>query len=372
MVASVPCIHRAVFVVSDVQVIQVDNPTFDARKLVAGTPLARLAGAERDIERGAVTRREPYWTYIDGLDDRYPLPEGLFMHRAYIDALQLGFVRCIRLESGRSFLFQIDGNVAHCLGRLCRLTGEDVSEFSRKLFDEDAIQAVIFEDIETATTDIVPEYRTLSLSYQANWHMPLHPEGKYMSSKRLQNLRWRRRKLEKMVAPTELTQEFRPCRPGDVTKIVRLNRQKIQGHGRHHCMSEERQQILERVCSKVGYISCLYAGDDIVGGSIVGVAGDNAYGLVTGYNEKYRKFAPGFLATYNAIKELEVLGVSQMNFLWGDSAWKADFKTQRVPLNTLVVHRDHKAFLSARIWNKSAVFLTRSLKAFLKQYLPAK
>jgi len=293
----------------------------------------------------------------------------MFTHRSYLAAQGKQGDLISGYPGGVPALFCDKGDHALFVGRLDRLTLSDIEVVCSALFRSTDAAFAIFEDIRLTETADDLTYPHQRLHYQANWRLPIMPGGKYVSSKRARNLRWCRRKLEERLGATELTYRFGKCRPGEVAAIAAFNRAKVSSAGGKHALTDDKLKMHERICKEIGYISCLYAGDELIAGNIVCIAGKRAFGTLTGYDRRFEKYSPGLQVILAAVSELEGMGCEEINFLWGDSNWKSSFHSNREDLTTLVVRRGNAVLLSARYWLAVAPYIGHAVRAALKPHL---
>lgn len=295
--------------------------------------------------------------------------QNLFTHRGYLAAQDQQVHLMAGRPDGKPALFFEKDEHAVFVGRLDTLTLAEIEGICDALFQSSDAAFAIFEDIRLTETGDGLTYPHQTLRYQANWRLPIMPGGKYVSSKRARNLRWCRRKLDEQLGDTKLTYRFGKCRPGEVAAIAAFNRDKISAAGGNHALTDDKLKMHEQICKEIGYISCLYAGDVLIAGNIVCIAGKRAFGTLTGYDRTFEKYSPGLQVILAAVSELEGMGCEEINFLWGDSNWKSSFHSNREDLTTLIVRRGRSALLSARYWRAVAPYLKHAVKATLKPHL---
>lgn len=304
---------------------------------------------------------------IESLDPVFD--RNMFTHRSYLAAQGQHDRLIAGRPDGVPALFFDRNDHALFVGRLDTLTKTEIGVICDALFKSTDAAYAIFEDIRLKEIDTGLTYPHQTLRYQANWRLPIIPGGKYVSSKRARNLRWCRRKLDEQLGDIELTYRFGKCRPGEVAAIAAFNRDKISAAGGNHALTDEKLRMHERICKEIGYISCLYAGDELIAGNIVCIAGKRAFGTLTGYDRTFEKYSPGLQVILAAVSELEGMGCEEINFLWGDSGWKSSFHSNREDLTTLVVRRGNAALLSVPYWLAVAPYVRHTVKAVLKPHL---
>lgn len=293
----------------------------------------------------------------------------MFTHRCYLAAQGQHDHLIAGVPRGIPALFCDKTEHALYLGRLDTLRPVDIQGICDALFQNTDAAFAIFEDIRLEETGDDLKYPSQKLHYQANWRLPISPAGKYVSSKRARNLRWCRRKLDEQLGDIDLTYRFGKCRAGEVAAIAAFNRDKISAAGGNHALTAAKLKMHERICQQIGYISCLYAGGDLIAGNIVCVAGKRAFGTLTGYDRQFEKFSPGLQVIHSAVTELEVMGCEEINFLWGDSGWKSAFHSKREELTTLIVRRGQSALLQRHYWSATAPYMKHAFKAALKPHV---
>lgn len=321
-------------------------------------PTAR--DAEICIPRGKMLRQET----IESLDQAFD--QNMFTHRSYLAAQDRHDGLIAGQPGGVPALFCKRARSALYLGRLDTLTLDGIQGICDALFQSTDAAFAIFEDVRLTGTDSPLTYPGQTLHYQANWRLPITPGGKYVSSKRARNLRWCRRKLDEQLGDIDLSYRFGKCRPGEVAAIAAFNRDKISAAGGNHALTDDKLRMHERICREIGYISCLYAGEKLIAGNIVCIAGKRAFGTLTGYDREFEKYSPGLQVMHAAVSELETMGCEEINFLWGDSGWKSSFHSNREGLTTLIVRRGHSALFSGRYWLEVTPYLKHAVKAALK------
>jgi len=293
----------------------------------------------------------------------------MFTHRSYLAAQGQQGDLISGYPGGVPALFCDKGDHALFVGRLDRLKLSEIEVVCSALFRSTDAAFAIFEDIRLTETADGLTYPHQRLHYQANWRLPIMPGGTYVSSKRARNLRWCRRKLNERLGATGLTYRFGKCRPGEVAAIAAFNRDKVSAAGGNHALTDDKLKMHEQICKEIGHISCLYAGDELIAGNIVCIAGKRAFGTLTGYDRRFEKYSPGLQVILAAVSELEGMGCEEINFLWGDSNWKSSFHSNREDLTTLVVRRGNAALLSARYWRAVAPYIGHAVRAALKPHV---
>ena len=232
------------------------------------------------------------------------------------------------------------------LDRLQTLSKSEIHRHSTRLFETTAADFIVFEDILIDNDGDIPGVRGNAFCYKANWWRSLSADGKFMSSKQASALRRKQKKLQEHLGNSKLEFCFGRTRPGDVAAIVELNRAKIEGGGRRHQVTDEKLSAMEILCASIGYTARLVCDGELIAGNILCVAGSHSFIPMLGHDLRYEKFSPGLQVTSFALAQLERIGCTESNFLWGDSRWKSDFKAERQPLTTLVVRRNNRVLLS--------------------------
>ena len=306
---------------------------------------------------------------IQSLDDLELAREiGLFSHPDYLRARGHSELMVVdRPEPASPAIFDWNGGCALYLGRLDALSGREIDELSSAVLHDTSARAVVFEDIVLQDDLRAIDRPVRRYRYQANWRRDFKPGDKLLTSRQASNARRRMRRLDEQVGdPSQIRFEFRRCCPGDVAAVAFLNKIKIEHAGRRHRFTEQKQQIMEKVAAKIGYISSLYVGDEMIGGTIIYVVGKHAYFANIGYDLDYAKFAPGIQVYVASIEHLEKLGCREINFLWGDSRFKHELGAERQQLSTVIVRRGWRSYLCRHFWKTTAHFLGRDLRCRAK------
>lgn len=321
------------------------------------------------------TSKNTYKLLGEGRDAIFPacfddmFVESMFTHRSYLQAQNQKNASIAVQEYGAPALFSNNSGFFVHLGRVNNLSGSQIQSLSQDLFRSSDADFIIFEDVHVTSGQNDVAFPIHCFCYQGNWRLPVGAGNKYVSSKRARNLRWCRKKLAEPLGSVELEYRFGKCLPDEVAAVAALNRDKILQSGGHHYLTDNKLALLTRVCADIGYSSCLYADGKIVAGNIVCVSGKRAFGILTGYDNRFEKFSPGLQVTLSAVQELEGMGCEEINFLWGDSPWKSSFHSTRDPLTTVIVRRSQRVLFSASYWKQVAPYLKHALKAFLKPHV---
>ena len=160
---------------------------------------------------------------------------------------------------------------------------------------------------------------------------------------------------------------FRRTIASDSDAIGDLNKTKLETHGGRYQMSACERRILKEVASEIGFTGTIHGAGRLIAGTIVCLARPNAYCMILGYDLEFAKFSQGLRVNNQALAELAELGATHVNFLWGDSRWKADLGAERRPLTTFVVCRNRQTFLDPALlraaFPHAKVQLKRRIKA---------
>lgn len=293
----------------------------------------------------------------------------MFTHAAYLRSH--GFTDTLVLggDGVEPALFRDCGAYLVYLGRLQTMSRDAIMRYCASAFTETTACFVVFEDIRFVPDGAFAPYPLHVLRYQANWRRRLNDGEKHLSSKQASNLRRKLRKLREALGGEEPELQFERCGPGDVEAVVRLNKAKIEGQGRHHYMSDGKLASLERLCGEIGYTASLTCGGELLAGVITCVAGVRGYVPLLGHDLRYEKFSTGMQVTALALDALEQLGCSEVNFLWGDSRWKSDFGATREQLATVIVRRTGRVVLSGDYRRVVVPYAVQAAKTALRPYV---
>ncbi|MCW2307804.1 GNAT family N-acetyltransferase [Rhodobium gokarnense] len=295
------------------------------------------------------------------------LSDSLFTHPAYRRAHGIA-PSLVFTEAGRTALFSDRSGAPTYLGRLDRLTPADIDTLAARVFAETDAPAVVFEDIVLeAAGPAATRFRQMRYRYQANWRRAVGPGEKYLPAKKASDVRRRLRRFrEEFGDPDGVRLSFGRTRPGDVAAVTRYNRIKVETSGHRHHADAAAEAALERLAGEIGYSCLLHAGNELIGGTIILVAGQEAYFSLIGYDLHHARVAPGFQVYLHAVQEVEKLGCRNANFLWGDGEWKVGLGAAREQLTTVIVRRGPIALFSPAHWRAAGPYLVRHVKAHLK------
>lgn len=324
------------------------------------------------------------WERLDTIDDvdyhirRGPAVGGfsaekyngnMFTHTSYVRAHRIGDLVYTEGNGLAPALYSDKKSYLLHVGRLNMLSTTEIYCHCTKLFENTEASFIVFEDVRLQDDGARPSFPSQFFRYQENWRRKIGFGEKYMSSKRASNLRRILKKLRQFVDGAELELRFHRCRPGDVDAIAVLNKTKLERAGRHHYLTNEKQAAMERLCSDIGYTAGLYCDGDLLAGTIICVAGSRGYIVLLGHDMRYEKFSPGLQATSFALSELERMGCTEANFLWGDSRWKSDFLADRETLTTVIVRRNNRVLLSKAHRKVLVPYAKHAAKALIKPYV---
>ncbi|MBB4303343.1 CelD/BcsL family acetyltransferase involved in cellulose biosynthesis [Rhodobium orientis] len=295
------------------------------------------------------------------------LSDSLFTHPAYRRAHGMA-PSLMFTVAGRTALFSGQSGAPTYLGRLDRLTAGEIDALAARVFAETDAPAVVFEDIVLDETGpAATRFHQLRCRYQANWRRAIGPGEKYLPAKKASDVRRRLRRFKEEIGdPQSVRLTFGRARPGDVAAVTRYNRIKVETSGHRHYADAAAEAALERLAGEIGYSCLLHVGEELIGGTIVLVAGRDAYFSLIGYDLGHAKVAPGFQVYMHAIREIEQFGCRNANFLWGDGDWKVGLGATREQLTTVIVQRGPAALASPAHWRGAGPYLVRHVKARLK------
>lgn len=254
------------------------------------------------------------------------------------------------------------------LDRLQTLSSSEIDAHSAQLFDKSHLDFVVFEDIRLDTDSAPMRHRHQRFGYKANWRRAISAGDRLLSNKQASNLRRKQKKLQAALggAPTEL--HFARTEPGDVAEIVEMNRIKIKsGGGRHH-MTDEKLAAMETLCARIGYTAKLIHEGKLLAGNIICISGNRSFIPLLGHDLQYEKFSVGMQVTLHGLTELEQMGCTECNFLWGDSRWKSDFRADREVLETIVVRRNNRVLYSPDYWSVVLPYAKEAAKTVIRPY----
>jgi len=256
------------------------------------------------------------------------------------------------------------------LDRMQTLSNLDIQRHAAHLFEHTHADFLVFNDIHLEEdSPAFSGYPSQTFQYKANWRRDISAGEMILPGKRASALRRKQKKLQEQVGDIPVEFRFERCRPGDVAAIVELNKAKIEAAGGRHHMTAEKQAAMEELCAEIGYTASLTCAEELIAGDIICVSGNRSFVPMLGHNPKYEKYSTGSQVTYLALLELEKMGCTESNFLWGDSRWKSDFRAIRDPLVTIVVRRNNRVLLSADYRKAVLPHAIEAAKAVLKPYL---
>lgn len=254
------------------------------------------------------------------------------------------------------------------LDRLQTLSLPEIDAHSALLFDKSHLDFIVFEDVRLDPAEAPMRLRHKRFAYKANWRRSISEGDRLLSNKQASNLRRKQKKLQEALGGSATEFHFARTEPGDVAEIVEMNRKKIQsGGGRHH-MTDEKLAAMEALCASIGYTAKISHEGKLLAGNILCVSGNRSFIPVLGHDLKYEKFSTGMQVTLLALTELERMGCTECNFLWGDSRWKSDFKADREVLETIVVRRNNRVLLSPDYWRVVLPLAREAAKTVIRPY----
>jgi hypothetical protein len=296
----------------------------------------------------------------------------LFTHPAYLGANGIRAIVQIdrrHTAAGAALpgpaLFSDRGNALHYLGRLDRLELSEAQRVSAELLQEHDAGFVVFEDIELVRDHRSNNLSCLEFRYHGNWRLSIAGELPMSGTRRRQMRKLARRLVE--FSGHDMSFRFERAKNDDIDRIIELNREKISHVGRTHHFSDDKRRALKAVCAEIGYQALLSSGDDLVAGDILCVTGPRSYVMVSGYDLQYERFSPGLHTYHYAMTQLQALGCSEANYLWGDNPMKARLGAERRQLSTLVIARNRRALLSPGFWKECSAFAVPAVKDAIKR-----
>jgi len=255
------------------------------------------------------------------------------------------------------------------LDRLQTLSLSEMDAHSAQLFDKSPVDFIVFEDVRLGPDDAPTRLLHQRFGYKANWRRLISAGDRLLSNKQASNLRRKQKKLHAALGGSATEFQFARTEPGDVAEIVEMNRKKIKsGGGRHH-MTDEKLAAMETLCARIGYTAKLTHEGKLLAGNILCVSGNRSFIPVLGHDLKYEKFSVGMQVTLLALTELEGMGCTECNFLWGDSRWKSDFKADREALETIVVRRNNRVLFSPDYWRVVMPYARDATKTVVRPHV---
>lgn len=320
--------------------------------------------AQPTVQRGVRSTRvpvsEPIWG--NGLNS------SLFTHPVYVRAQGYKDVVSVHVpalgDKGRALFSKSDRHLTY-LDRISTLTPAEVDAIAEAAFEDHDARFIIFRDVQLRQDGSKIARPHLGFHYQANWERTLGPDETYLSSRQASGLRRKTRKLIKTLG-TETDFEFRRTVASDIDVIGQLNKTKIEKRGGIYQMSSRERAILKEVAGQIGYTGTIHGGGRLIAGTVICVAGPNAYCMILGYDLEFAKFSQGLRVNNQALAELAKLGVTHANFLWGDSRWKADLGAERRPLTTFIVCRNRRTYLDPALLRSALPHAKLQLKRRIK------
>lgn len=296
----------------------------------------------------------------------------MFTNATYLEASGYGDL-FVSEGGGCSPILWADQQSHFCtLDRMQSLTNLEIQRHAAHLFEHTRADFLVFNDIHLEEDPAACFlYPSQTFQYKANWRRDIAAGDKVLSGKRASALRRKQKKLQEQIGDAPVEFRFERCQPGDVAAIVELNKAKIEAAGGRHHMTAEKQAAMEKLCAEIGYTASLICGEELIAGDIICVSGNRSFIPMLGHNPKYEKYSTGSQVTYLALLELEKMGCTESNFLWGDSRWKSDFRAIRDPLVTMVVRRSNRVLLSADYRKAVLPHAIEAAKATLKPHLKA-
>lgn len=254
------------------------------------------------------------------------------------------------------------------LDRLQTLSLSEIDAHSAQLFDKAHLDFIVFEDVRLDPDIASMRHCHQRFGYKANWRRVISAGDRLLSNKQASNLRRKQKKLHAALGGSETEFRFARTVPGDVAQIVEMNRIKIKsGGGRHH-MTDEKLAAMEALCARIGYTAKLTHEGKLLAGNILCVSGNRSFIPVLGHDLTYEKFSIGMQVTLLALSELERMGCTECNFLWGDSRWKSDFKADREVLETVVVRRNNRVLFSPDYWGVVLPYAREAAKTVIRPH----
>lgn len=266
----------------------------------------------------------------------------------------------VLLSRRRSHLLYLD--------RLQTLSLSEIDTHSTQLFDKFHLDFIVFEDVRLDPDNAPMRHRHQRFGYKANWRRQISAGDRLLSNKQASNLRRKQKKLHAALGGPATEFHFARTEPGDVAEIVEMNRIKIKSSGGRHHMTDEKLAAMETLCASIGYTAKLTHEGKLLAGNILCVSGNRSFIPVLGHDLKYDKFSIGMQVTLLALTELERMGCTECNFLWGDSRWKSDFRADREALETIVVRRNNRVLFSPDYCNVVLPFAREAAKTVIRPY----
>jgi len=262
---------------------------------------------------------------------------------------------------GHSFIFRQNENHLICCNRLENFTPKILDAVSQSLLKFHPNHIITFEDIVLEEGEVIssPHFK---LSFQENWCRGISPDEKYLSKRRRSVIRRRLKKLVETLKSDDVEYVFRRTKEGDVDEVVRMTAKALETQGRRHDFPEERRRVFKNVVGEIGYTGLLYADGKLIAGDVLTIIDEKAWFNIGGYDMDYRDYSPGMQLHSKIIESCLELGVREVNFLWGNSTWKSDVGSVRVPLTTVYVASSKSKFLAVDFFNHAKASLKQTFR----------
>jgi len=285
-----------------------------------------------------------------------------FTHTALLESLEEhDFV--VAEINGHALLFRKNNAHLVCCNRLETFSSETLDAVSKAILNHYPKCIITFEDI-VIEADAVIKLPNFELSFQENWCRDISSDEKYLSKRRRSVIRRRLRKLVETMHDDDVEYVFRRTQDEDIDYVIEMNAKALEMQGRRHDFPEERRRVFKQVAGEIGYTAFLYADGKLIAGDVLTIIDDKAWFNIGGYDMAYRDYSPGMQLHSMIIDSCLELGVRGVNFLWGNSSWKSDVGSTRVPLTTVYMASSKRDFMS--------LDFLRHIKPSLKQTLRLK
>jgi len=283
-----------------------------------------------------------------------------FTHHMLLENLEEAEFVVVQVEVN-TLVFRKSGPHLICCNRLETFDAKNIDTVSKAVLDEFPDSMITFEDIvlEEEAPVSVPNFQ---LSFQENWCRGISSDEKYLSKRRRSVIRRRLRKLVETLNDDEVEYVFRRTKDEDVDQVIEMNVKALQAQGRRHDFPEERRRIFKKVATEIGYTAFLYADGKLIAGDVLTIIDDKAWFNIGGYDMDYRDYSPGMQLHSMIIDSCLEFGVREVNFLWGNSSWKSDVGSVRVPLTTVYVASSKSRFLSPGFLQHAKPSLKQTLR----------
>lgn len=222
------------------------------------------------------------------------------------------------------FVYGKKGNQVTCFNSLVSINKNVVDEFIRCVFK----MHTMVKKIEIMASYNEYNFDKSILYFQSDNHILNLPQKiddyfNMLGSSTRQTIKNRRARLLRDYKNVNFYTKYGPEISEEIVdKIIQLKTERQKQKGRMHEVDEMEKNNIYRFSQHYGCVTYMEVDGVIVSGSINTILENGMFGHITGFDPKFSKYNVGEICAFNLIQTSIEKGLTNFNFLWGQSDLK--------------------------------------------------